>query len=100
CVPTGLPVNTPVRSVVVKPSPAEGGDVKSFTLTVQLRPPWQLAQPARRKSERPAAMSANDGAPGTPPPGSGEFGVRTALRTHSRNAVSAGTLFALPGRVT
>src|ERR1051325_9228349 len=81
-------------------SAPDGGDVKSFTLTVQLRPPWQLAQPALKNNWRPALMSADDGAPGSHEKGSGELGVRTALRTHSRNAVSAGTLFVLPGNVT
>ena len=45
-------------------------------------------------------MSVMDGAPGKKGNASGELGVRTALRTHSRNAVRAGTLFALPGSVT
>ena len=34
-----------------------GGEVKSFTLTVQLSPPWHLAQPPWRKRFRPCARS-------------------------------------------
>src|SRR5207249_11149142 len=45
-------------------------------------------------------MSVMDGAPGKKGNASGELGVRTALRTHSRRAVSAGTLLVWPGRVT
>src|SRR6266550_6372044 len=44
-------------------------------------------------------MSSGEG-PGEKGAGKGELGVRTALRTHSRNAVRAGTLLALPGKVT
>src|SRR5436190_23599915 len=47
---------------------------------------------------RPIARSAIDGAFGKP--ATGVLGVRTALRTHSRSAVSAGTVFELPGNVT
>ena len=84
----------------MKISDLAGGEVKSFRLIVQLRPPWQLAQPAVRNSWRPALMSVMEGAPGKKGRANGELGVRTALRTHSRRAVRAGTLLALPGRVT
>src|SRR5262249_55407226 len=93
---TGLLVKVPVRSVKI--SELAGGEVKSLKLIVQLFPPWQLAQPAFEKSVGPAAMSDVDGALGRP--GIGPFGVRTAFRTHSRKAGKAGTLLALPGRVT
>src|SRR5207249_5389033 len=56
--------------------------------------------PALRNNRRPWLMSASEGAPGNHARGSGEFGVRTALRTHSRRAVKAGTLLVLPGSVT
>ena len=72
--------------------------MKSFKLAVQLSPPWQLEQLAEMKSERPARISAAEAALGKP--ATGAFGVRTALRTHSRKAVKAGTLLALPGKVT
>src|SRR6266511_441958 len=75
-----------------------GGEVKFFTLTVQLSPPWQLAQPAWRKRLRPCARSLADGPLGRS--SNGELGVRTAKRTHSRSAVNAGTLVVLPGNVT
>src|SRR6266567_4366197 len=84
CSVTGLPNKTGGGLVSVKISGPAGGEVKSFTLTVQLRPPWQFAQPAFKKSERPLAMSAGTGAPGAQPTGNGALGVRTALRTHSR----------------
>src|SRR5258705_13415176 len=45
-------------------------------------------------------MSAVEGAPGSHVSGRGELGVRMALRTHSRRAVSAGTLLVLLGSVT
>src|SRR5882724_4167323 len=96
CAATGLLMNVPVRSVKI--SEAAGGGVKSLKLTVQLSPPWQVAQPALINRDRPAAMFEGEGALGRP--GTGELGVRTALRTHSRKAVKAGTLLTLPGRVT
>src|SRR5205085_240307 len=96
CAPTGFPVNVPVRSV--KMSAAAGGDVKSLRLTVQLGPPWQLAQPACRNRPRPAATSAAEEPLGRLDDGA--LGVRTAKRTHSRKAVNAGTFVLLPGKVT
>src|SRR5262245_53800360 len=97
CVPTGFPVKlVGLRSVKI--SPFAGGEVKSFKLVVQFGPPWQFAQPAWVNNMRPIAMSDADAPFGRP--ASGAFGVRTAKRTHSRKAVRAGTLFALPGRVT
>src|SRR5882672_7440728 len=83
CAPTGLPAKVPVRSVKI--SVLAGGEVKSFRLAVQLSPPWQLEQLAEMKSERPARISAAEAALGKP--ATGAFGVRTALRTHSRKAV-------------
>ena len=50
-----------------------------------------MAQPACENSARPFATS---------PAFSGAFGVRTATRTHSRRAVSAGTALPLPAGVT
>ena len=82
----------------MKISAPAGGEVKSFRLTVQLPPPWHCAQPACKNRLRPAIRSPAAAPPGKP--ATGPLGVRTALRTHSRNAVNAGTLFALPGRVT
>src|SRR5437867_286099 len=90
--PTGLFENVPVRSVKI--SEEAGGEVKSFKLAVQLSPPWQLEQPAWTNRLRPEAISDGEGAFGSP--AMGAFGVRTALRTHSRKAVKAGTLLALP----
>src|SRR6266581_5712228 len=71
CTPTGLPVKVPVRSVKI--SEPAGGEVKSFKLTVQLSPPWQLEQLAWIKRERPEAISAGEGALGKP--ATGAFGV-------------------------
>src|SRR5437867_12121787 len=94
CAPTGLPkklvgLRSVTNSVV--------GEVKSFRLRVQFSPPWHREQLCA-KSVRPVAMSAGAGAFGKS--GNGPLGVRTALRTHSRSAVNAGTLLALPGKVT
>src|SRR2546427_170621 len=97
CTPTGLPVKlVGLRSVKI--SEPAGGEGKSFLLTVQLPPPWHWAQPACRNRVRPAIRSAAAGPPGSP--ASGALGVRTALRTHSRSAVRAGTGLVLPGNVT
>src|SRR6185295_7162156 len=80
---TGLPTKfVGLRSV--KSSAPAGGEVKSFRLTVQSRPPWQLAHPAFRKRVRPCATVEGTGALGRPAFVNGALGVRTALRTHSR----------------
>src|ERR1041385_5814098 len=94
---TGLPKRL-AGFFSVKISEPAGGEVKSFRLTVQLLPPWQFMQPALEKRVRPRLMSDADGAFGRP--GMGALGGRRALRTHSRRAVRAGTLLALPGSVT
>src|SRR5436309_11852816 len=73
CAPTGSRgAKVPVRSV--ESSAPAGGEVKSFTLTVQLMPPWQLAQPALKNRLRPWAMSEVEGAPGSQGNGRGELG--------------------------
>src|ERR671922_832973 len=63
--------------------------------------PWQAAQPAWVKSASPARTCA--GLRRLAPSAllvKGPSGVRTALRTHSRIAVAAGTAVLLPGSVT
>ena len=78
-----------VRSVKI--SVAAGGGVKFRLLIVQLLPPWQLAHPAWVKSVRPWLTSPASGPLLTFGFAAGAFGVRTANRTHSLSAVSAGT---------
>src|SRR5215831_8998468 len=60
--PTGVP-KSGAGEVSVENSVV--GEVKSFTLTVQLTPPWQVAQPALVNNRRPSSMSAVEGAPAT-----------------------------------
>src|SRR3954469_22224723 len=92
CAATGLVPARGAGWVSVAISAAAGGDAKSLRLSVSLAPRWQLAQPASLNSWRPWLI-----APALAP--SGGVGVRTAERTHSRSAVSAG-IAPPPGSVT
>ena len=84
-----------------------GGDRKSFELLLHFPPPWQVWQPAWKNSVRPALIAVGSRPPtvllpaaASSVPVSGLFGVRTAKRTHSFIASSAGQAVVLPGKVT
>src|ERR671932_1631200 len=91
---TGLVPGLGGGVVSVKISVAGGGEVKSLVLIVHLPPTWQFVQPACWNSVRPCATRLL-----VRRLASGPLGVRTAKRTHSFKAVSAGTAMLLPGSV-
>src|SRR5919197_2200590 len=99
--PTGFPAPAGGAGLVsVKISVAAGGEVKSLVLSVHLAPRWQLAHPACSKSWRPWATSVAERPPRRRLDANGACGVRTAARTHSFKAVSAGIWVVLPGSVS
>src|SRR5262245_57825954 len=84
----------------VKISATLGVDTKSLMLDVHSSPPWQVAHPATLNRTRPAMACASGTPPCTSASVKAPLGVRIANCTHSFNAVSAGTLTLLPGKVT
>ena len=54
--PTGVTPAGGAGFVSVASSAAAGGETKSFWLSVNVDPKWQLAQPAAWKSARPCAI--------------------------------------------